>query len=138
MSKQPAAGGCLIPIVLIAEDQQDIREVTKLLLETEGCLAIEAADGLETLQAALSSKPDLILMDVDMPIMDGVEATRRLRQNDWTHAIPIIAVTAHDKQRRQEAITAGCNDFLEKPLLPAMLKHALAKYVNSGVNYRSL
>jgi CheY-like chemotaxis protein len=138
MSKEQVAAGCLIPVVLIAEDHQDIRQVTKLLLEMEGCSAIEAANGLEALQAALRWKLHLILMDIDMPIMDGLEAARCLRQNDCTRGVPIVAVTSHDNQRRQEAIEAGCNDFLEKPLMPAMLRDALAKYVNSGINYRFL
>src|SRR5687768_1209850 len=113
---QKQVAGCLIPVVLIAEDHQDIRQVTKLLLEMEGCCAIEAANGLEALQAAFSLKLHLILMDIDMPIMDGLEATRSLRQNDFTQDVPIVAVTADDNQRRREAIEAGCNDFLEKPL----------------------
>jgi CheY-like chemotaxis protein len=138
MSRNQVNHGCLIPIVLIAEDNRDIRQVTKLLLEMEGCSAIEAANGLEALQAAFSLKLHLILMDIDMPIMDGLEAARWLRQNDCTRGVPIVAVTANDNQRRQEAIEAGCNDFLEKPLMPAMLRDVLAKYVNSGTNYRFL
>jgi len=141
MSKEQGTAGCLIPVVpvvLIAEDHQDVRQVTKLLLEMEGCSPIEAANGLEALQAALSLKLHLILMDIDMPIMNGLEATRCLRQIDCTRGVPIVAVTADDKQRRQEAIEAGCNDFLEKPLMPEMLRDALAKYVNSGINYRFL
>ena len=138
MSKTQVAQGCPIPVVLIAEDHQDIRHMTKLLLEMEGCSAIEAANGLEAFQTALSLKLHLILMDIDMPIMDGLEAARWLRQNDCTRGVPIVAVTANDNQRRQEAIEAGCNDFLEKPLMPAMLRDVLAKYVNSGTNYRFL
>jgi len=138
MSKEQVAAGSLIPVVLIAEDHQDIRQVTKLLLEIEGCSPIEAVNGLEALQAALSLKLDLILMDIDMPIMDGLEVTRRLRQIDCTRGLPIVAVTSDDNQRRREAIEAGCNDFLEKPLMPEMLRDALAKYVNSGINYRFL
>ena len=138
MSRNQTAEGGLIPVVLIAEDHQDIREMTKLLLHMEGCSAIEAANGVEAVQAAFSLKLHLILMDIDMPIMDGLEAARCLRQNDCTRGVPIVAVTANDNQRRQEAIEAGCNDFLEKPLMPAMLRDVLAKYVNSGTNYRFL
>jgi CheY-like chemotaxis protein len=138
MSRNQTAEGGLIPVVLIAEDHQDIREMTKLLLHMEGCTAIEAANGREALQAAFSLKVHLILMDIEMPIMNGLEAARCLRQNDCTRGVPIIAVTSHNKERRQEAIEAGCNDFLEKPLMPAMLRDALAKYVNSGMNYRFL
>jgi two-component system, sensor histidine kinase and response regulator len=139
MSKKQVADGCLIPIVLVAEDHQDIRHVTKLLLEQEGCSAIEAANGLEAFQAALSLKRlDLIFMDIDMPIMNGLEAARCLRHHDSTREVPIVAVTAHDHQFRQEAIDAGCNDFVEKLLMPEVLRDALAKYVNSGTNFRFL
>jgi CheY-like chemotaxis protein len=141
MSEKQVTEGCLIPIVpivLIAEDHQQIRQLTKLLVEAEGCSAIEATNGVEAVQAAFSLKIHLILMDIDMPIMDGLDAARCLRQNDCTREVPIVAVTAHDNQTRQEAIEAGCNDFLEKPLMPAMLRDALAKYVNSGINYRFL
>jgi CheY-like chemotaxis protein len=132
VSKKQVADGCVIPVVLIAEDHQGIRQVTKLLVEEEGCFAIEAANGLEAFQAALSLKLDLILMDIEMPIMDGLEAARCLRHNDCTREVPIVAVTGHDKQIRQKALDAGCNDFLEKPLMPEMLRYALAKYVNSA------
>jgi CheY-like chemotaxis protein len=138
MSQKEVGNGCSLPLVLIAEDHQDIRQVTKLLLEMEGCSAIEAANGLEALQAALSFQLDLILMDIDMPVMDGLEAARCLRHNDCTRGIPIVAVTSHDNQTRQEAIEAGCDDFLEKPLMPAVLRDALARYVNSGINYKFL
>jgi two-component system, sensor histidine kinase and response regulator len=138
MSRNQAAEGGIIPVVLIAEDHQDIRQVTKLLLQTEGCCAIEAANGLEAFQTALTVKIHLILMDIDMPIMDGLEATRCLRRNDFTCSVPIVAVTSNDKQRRQEALEAGCNEFIEKPLIPAVLRNALAKYVYSGINYTLL
>jgi CheY-like chemotaxis protein len=138
MSQKEVVNGCPMPVVLIAEDHQDIREATKLLLEMEGYSAIEAANGLEALQAALSFNVHLILMDIDMPIMNGLEAARCLRHNDCTRRIPIVAVTSQDNQTRQEAIEAGCDDFLEKPLMPAVLRDALAKYVNSGINYRFL
>jgi CheY-like chemotaxis protein len=139
MSEKQVTEGCLIPIVpivLIAEDHQHIRQLTKLLVEAEGCSAIEAANGLEAVQAAFSLKLHLILMDIDMPIMGGLEAARCLRQNDCTSGVPIVAVTANDNQMRPEAIEAGCNDFFEKPLTTAMFRDALAKYVNSGIDCR--
>jgi CheY-like chemotaxis protein len=77
-------------------------------------------------------------MDIEMPVMNGLEAARYLRQNDCTRRVPIVAVTSDDKQRRQEVIEAGCNEFIEKPLMPAMLRNALAKYVYSGINYTLL
>jgi CheY-like chemotaxis protein len=136
MQKTQVIHPCVIPAVLIAEDDQDTRHLTKLLLEMEGCCAIEAANGLEAFRAALTLKLHLILMDIDMPIMNGLEATRCLRHNECTRRVPIVAVTAHNNQRRQEAFDAGCNDFLQKPLMITTLRDVLARYVNSEMNQR--
>jgi CheY-like chemotaxis protein len=136
VSKEQITEGYAKPLVLIAEDDEATRHLTKLLLEIQGCCAIEAANGLEALEAALTFNVHLILMDIDMPVMDGLEATRRLRQNDCTRRVPIVAVTGHNNQRRQEAFEAGCNDFLQKPLMTTLLADVLAKYVNSGMNHR--
>ena len=115
------------PNVLIAEDNSEIRELTKFLLEGEGCHVIEAADGREAVQLARCSVPDLILVDIQMPFMDGLEVTRCLRQTDCTRHIPILAVTS-SHERRREAIEAGCNDFLGKPLLPQAIRKFLKQY----------
>jgi CheY-like chemotaxis protein len=116
------------PIVLVADDNPDVRELTKLLLEFEGCVVIEAADGREAVQVALVSTLDLILLDIQMPLMDGLEVARELRRNDSTRSIPIIAVTANDDVRR-ETIAAGCNACLAKPLLPDAIGKILTKYL---------
>jgi two-component system, cell cycle response regulator DivK len=136
VAEKQVTEGNLKPLVLIAEDHQDIRTLTKLFLELEGCCAVEAANGLEALRIALTLKLDLIVMDIDMPIMDGLEATRCLRQNDSTRRVPIVAVTGHNNQRRQEAIEAGCNEFLQKPLMITTLRDVLARYLNSDLNQR--
>jgi two-component system, cell cycle response regulator DivK len=136
MSEKQLTEGHLKRLVLIAEDHEDTRKLTKLLVELEGCCAVEAADGVEALRIARTLKLDLILMDIDMPIMDGLEATRCLRQNDSTRGVPIVAVTGHNNQRRQEAFDAGCNDFLQKPLMITTLRDVLARYVNSDMNQR--
>jgi CheY-like chemotaxis protein len=116
------------PIVLVADDNPDIRELTKLLLEFEGCVVIEAADGREAVQAALVSTPDLILLDIQMPLMDGLEVARELRRSDSVRSIPIIAVTANDDVRR-ETIAAGCDACLSKPLLPDTIEKILTNYL---------
>ena len=123
------------PVVLIVDDDPTARAVTKLLLEREGCLAIEAPDGLEAIRIALAQRPDLILMDINMPIMDGIEATRLLRHMDVVHMVPIVAVTGETPEKWREAIEAGCNDCLAKPVLPEVFRHALSKYV--GLSLRS-
>jgi CheY-like chemotaxis protein len=114
------------PVVLIAEDNGDIRELTKLLLELEGCRVIEAADGDDAVHAACSLLPDLILVDMQMPVMDGVEVTRRLRRYHDTRHIPIIALSA-SRDRQREALDAGCSEFLAKPLMSHLVQELLAK-----------
>jgi CheY-like chemotaxis protein len=124
------------PIVLIAEDNSDIRELTKLLLENEGCRVIEAVDGREAVDLARCSAPDLILVDIRMPFLDGVEVTRSLRQTDCTRHIPILALT-NSHERRREAIDAGCNDFLAKPLLPEAIRRFLKQYERHFTHHES-
>ena len=117
--------------VLIVEDDPDVRTVTKLLLEQEGCSVIEAGDGLEAVHIAVVRSLDLILMDINMPIMDGIEATRQLRQDDRTRAVPIVIVSADTDERLRKAMDAGCNGCVKKPLLPDNFKDTLEKYVHS-------
>jgi len=116
------------PIVLIAEDNPDVREMTKYLLEMEGCFVIEAADGMEAIEQALVAMPHLILLDIRMPLMDGLEVARRLRQSSGTRDIPILAVTASHEKRR-EAIEAGCDNCVCKPLLPESIRKLLTNYI---------
>ena len=118
----------LVPIVLVCDDNADMREIAKMLLRTEGCLVIEAQDGREAVEVARASHPDLILLDLEMPGVDGFDAARELRRIDVTRSTPIVAVTASDGRRR-EAIDAGCNDCLTKPLLYDNIKHLLTHYV---------
>jgi CheY-like chemotaxis protein len=116
------------PTVLIADDNADVRELTKLFLEFEGCAVIEAGDGRDAVRAALVSTPDLILLDIQMPLMDGLEAARQLRRNNSVRNVPIVAVTANDDIQR-EAIAAGCNACLSKPLLPDTIVNILTNYL---------
>jgi CheY-like chemotaxis protein len=102
--------------------------MTKFMLEMEGCFVIEAADGMEALDAARASFPALILLDIHMPLMDGFEVARQLRKNSSTRKIPIVAVTA-GHYTRKEAIEAGCDDCLAKPLLPDAIKNVLRTYI---------
>ncbi len=91
---------------------------------------IEATNGQEGLEIAERERPDLILMDLSLPVMDGWEATRRLKANDDLRSIPVIALTAHamvgDKEK---ALAAGCNDYLVKPLDEDELMAGIAKYL---------
>lgn len=103
--------------VLVVEDNEDNREIFVFRLQQWGFEVLVAANGKEALEIAYQFKPDIIFMDLKMPIMDGWEATRALRQTDWGKDLPVIAVTAHAmSEEREKALTAGCNDFIPKPV----------------------
>ena len=101
--------------ILIAEDHLDSREALGALLEAFGFEVVPAVNGLEAVELARTRTPDLILMDIMMPELDGFEATRRLRALPETREIPIITLTAMDGAR-DLALDAGANDFLPKPI----------------------
>jgi CheY-like chemotaxis protein len=116
--------------VLVVEDDRDIRELLRLTLEAEGYRVIEAENGLEGLKAAGRYEPDAILIDMSMPIMDGCQVARLIRQDPRLATVPIIACTAYNRwEWRGKSILAGCTDFLAKPVdsrkLLSMLSHYL-------------
>jgi CheY-like chemotaxis protein len=106
--------------ILIAEDHADSREALGALLEAFGFHVLLAGNGLEAVEYARRDRPDLILMDVMMPSLDGFEATRRIRSFPETRDIPIITLTALD-HARETAMDAGANDFLAKPINSGLL-----------------
>lgn len=102
--------------ILIVEDDEMNRDMLSRRLLRRGYDVILAVDGGEALDRASSERPDLILMDVSLPVLDGLEVTRRLRADPATAGIPIIALTAHAMQSdRERALAAGCVDFDTKP-----------------------
>jgi CheY-like chemotaxis protein len=101
--------------ILVAEDHLDSRDALRALLEAFGYRVLEAVNGREAVDIALRRRPDLILMDIMMPELDGFEATRELRRHAEMHATPIIAVTAMEGAH-QLAIQAGANDYVRKPV----------------------
>lgn len=105
----PLTGDTRITTILIAEDHLDSRDALRALLEAFGYHVLEAANGRQAVEIALMHDPDLILMDIMMPELDGFEATRQLRRHEATHTTPIIAVTAMEGAH-QLAIQAGAND----------------------------
>lgn len=115
--------------VLIVEDYEDTRLFMKFLVESYGYQVIEAVDGYQAIKRVKYPFPDLILMDMAMPIMDGIDATKVIRTFEQGADIPIIAVTAHGKQFYEEAIEAGCNDLIAKPVDFVSLKQILNKYL---------
>jgi len=108
--------------ILIVEDQEDNRAIMRDLLNTAGYNLIEAVDGEEGVRLAQSERPDLILMDIQLPILDGYEATRRIRSLAELKSIPIIAVTSYALSGDEaKALAAGCDSYVAKPFSPREL-----------------
>ena len=110
--------------ILVVVDNDLNREMLSRRLVKRGYDLVFAADGQEAVEKAATTRPDLILMDMSLPVMDGWEATRRIRENAALVAVPIIALTAHAMSGdREKAIEAGCNDYEPKPVeLPSLLE----------------
>jgi CheY-like chemotaxis protein len=115
--------------VLVVEDVDFNRDLLVQLLEDK-YQVIEAVNGQEGVELAEKERPELILMDLSLPIMDGWEATRRIKANPDLSSIPVIALTAHAMVGDQEkALAAGCDDYLVKPLNEDILMAKIAKYL---------
>ena len=109
--------GGRMPTVLVVDDNADTRVVVRWMLERWGCLVLEACDGREAFEVVVESRPDLVLMDLTMPVVDGFDAIRSIRSREEFSRLPIIAVTAFDRaDSRDEAAAAGCDHFLSKPI----------------------
>lgn len=116
--------------VLLVEDNEDNLVVYRTILEHVGYRVIEARDGEEGVARARQELPDLILMDISIPKIDGWEATQRLKADAATDAIPIIALTAHAlEEDRQKALQAGCDGYLAKPVEPRRVVQEVEKFV---------
>lgn len=118
--------------VLVVEDYEDSREFMKFLLESYGYTVIEAADGLEAVDKVKQFHPDLVLMDISLPFVDGLTATRAIREFDkYAKNLPIIAVTAFGHDYRRKALEAGCNDLIDKPVDFNELEPILHQYLDA-------
>ena len=116
--------------VLLVDDFEDSRFSLSKLLEIEGYEVLEAGDGAQAVELALDRKPDLILMDLSLPVIDGLSATRQIRQNEAMKSVPIIALTAHDLVDFQaKAKDAGCTDYATKPVDFNLLMTLMSKYL---------
>ena len=109
--------------ILVVEDNEENWDMLSRRLQRRGYRVVRAADGQEAVEMAARETPDLILMDVSLPVMDGLEATRRIRECAETQTTPIIALTAHAMSGdRDKALQAGCDDYHTKPVeLPHLL-----------------
>jgi two-component system, cell cycle response regulator DivK len=107
------------PLVLVVDDYQDAREMYAEYLSFSGFRVAEASNGLEAVEKALQLQPDVILMDLSLPGMDGWAATRRLKTDERTRTIPVVALTGHALAGASDgARQAGCDAFVTKPCLP--------------------
>jgi len=110
------------PLVLIVDDFQDNREMYAMYLEHSGYRVAEAANGFEALERAFELLPDVVVMDLSLPGLDGWEATRRLKSDGRTRHIPVLALTSHALEGFSDgARAAGCDGFVTKPCLPDQL-----------------
>jgi two-component system, cell cycle response regulator DivK len=108
--------------VLVVEDQEDLRRILLLALKSAGFRAVEAANGADGVAKALSESPDLILMDIQLPVLDGYEAIRQIRAGEGMAAVPIIAVSSFARKGDEEkARAAGCDAYVTKPYSPMQL-----------------
>ena len=116
--------------ILVIEDQEDNRTILRDLLSNAGFEVLEAVNGIEGVEAAARELPDLILMDIQMPEMDGYEATRRIKAEPTTAAIPIIAVTSYALSGDDEKAKAvGCDGYVTKPFSPRQLLAKIKEYL---------
>ena len=116
--------------ILVVEDQEDNRQILRDLLGSAGYDLIEAENGEEALAAVSKHRPDLVLMDIQLPIMDGYEATRRLKADPEFKAIPVIVVTSYalsgDEGKAREA---GCDAYVTKPYSPRLLLAKIKEFL---------
>ena len=121
------------PLVMVVEDFEDTRLMMRRFLETSGCRVVEASDGREAIERAASDPPDLIFMDLNMPVLDGFTAALRLRECETTRAVPIVAVTAYDTEEfRAAARAVGCSAYVAKPIDFNKLLSLLDSYLPAG------
>ena len=119
--------------ILVVDDYDEVRMVTRRALESFGYRVVEAASGAEAVRVAQADPPDLILMDLSMPAMDGFATIHQLRRLLGLRDVPIIAVSAHNaREVREDALAAGCRDFLTKPVHIEKLRAAVALHLTES------
>lgn len=119
--------------ILLAEDNEDNRTIYRTILEHSGYTVVEATDGEAAVRLAAEARPDLILLDISMPLLDGWEAARQIRDNPDTGGIPIVALTAHALQQdRARAIAEGFDSYLAKPVEPRRVVEEVRRLLDGG------
>jgi two-component system, cell cycle response regulator DivK len=131
--------GIISAKILYIEDNEQNFYLVKVLLDTRGYEVLWARDGQEGVVKADQTGPDLILLDIQLPIMDGYEVARRLRSNPKLTGTPIVAVTSYAMSGdREKAISAGCNGYLEKPIDPDTFLTQIDKYLPGADSARNV
>ena len=119
------------PTILVVDDFDDTRWLLRTWLERKGFRVIEAENGNEAVSEAQSKSPDLIIMDLEMPELDGLAATRQIRASEKLADVPIVAVSAYGaEQFRGPALLAGCNEYVSTPFEPSDLERLIRSYVH--------
>lgn len=124
------------PLVLVVDDYEDHRLALRLFLERRGCRVIEAVDGDEATKAATREHPDLILMDIAMPVVDGCAAMLRIREKQETRDVPIVAISGYEYASlhpllRMDACRAGLTEYLSKPFDPVQLESLVGRLLTT-------
>ncbi len=123
-------------LVLLVEDTEDNRFMMRRLLEMSGYAVVEARNGEEAVRIAKEKRPQIILMDLSLPIIDGLAATRRIRQLPELENVPIVAVSAHDTADfHSEALAAGCNSYITKPIDFSELEVLIGRLLSAPKNH---
>ena len=116
--------------VLVVEDNETNLYLVKFILENNGLEVIEARAGVVAVELAVKEKPDLIIMDIQLPDISGIETTKRIRASEADHDIPIIALTSYTMTGdKEKALNAGCNGYIEKPINPETFMTEVMKYL---------
>jgi CheY-like chemotaxis protein len=119
--------------VLLVEDTEDNRHMMRKLLELSGYRVVEAVNGEEAVAIAAEEQPDVILMDLSLPLIDGLAATRRIRKMSGLDVVPIIAVSAHDTADfHADALSAGCDAYITKPIDYVELEELVGRMLSTG------
>jgi CheY-like chemotaxis protein len=117
--------------IMVVEDYDDTRMLLKQALEMLGYSVLEASNGQEAVDIADRERPDLILMDLDLPILDGIAATQRIRQQEHMESVPIVALTAYPlSYSRVKAFAKGCNEYMPKPIDMSELARVVNRYLS--------
>jgi len=125
--------------ILTIEDNEQNSYLITFILEKHGYQVIQARDGREGIELAGSAKPELIILDIQLPVMDGYEVARRLKENVETRDIPIVAVTSYAMvMERERILAAGCIGYIEKPINPDTFVAEVERYLPARVSDREV